>query len=68
VNVILNGLVRQGVIAGFTTGFERRADMTKPVHVAVTLDSATSPDAAERAVMHALARFSSRIRVTLKAG
>ena len=68
VNANLNGLVRQGVIAGFETSFGSKANVTKAVHIALTLDSATAPDAAKRAVIHALDRFSDIVRVTVKAG
>jgi hypothetical protein len=68
VNAILNALIREGVIASFETSFDSKANATKPVHIVVTVDSATAPDAAKRAVMHALDRFSSRVRVTVKAG
>ena len=68
VSVILNGLVRDGVIAGFETSFSKDDPRTRRVRIEVTVDSATAPDAAKRAVEHALDRFSVMVSATVKAG
>ena len=46
VNIILNRLIREGVIAGFVTTFDSKDPRTRRVRIAVTVDSATDPDAA----------------------
>ena len=66
VNVILNRLVREGVIAGFQTSFDDRT--TGVASVTVVVGSAVNPEAALSAVRAALDRFAGQVHVTLKAG
>ena len=66
VNVILNGLVRDGVIAGFSTNFgENPKERAKVVVVA---GSATNPKVVKLAVRTALQRFSLDVVVSVKPG
>ena len=66
-NLILNGLIRDGVIASFETSFGEKAS-TKPVRITVVAPSANSPEAVKHAVTTALNRFAKDVSVTVKAG
>ena len=66
VNVILNGLVRDGVIAGFETSFDKLT--TRRVRITVVAPSANSPEAVERAVTTALDRYAHDVNVEVKTG
>lgn len=57
VNVILNRLVRDGIIAGFQTSFDKLKPTTKCVGIAVRV-----------AVRDALGRFADQVQVTVKGG
>jgi F420-dependent methylenetetrahydromethanopterin dehydrogenase len=67
VNVILNGLLREGVIAGFETSFDKEAP-AKRVGITVVAGTAMSPEAVEKAIRTALDRFSDQVIVTVKPG
>ena len=67
VNVILNRLVREGMIAAFDTSFGDR-EATGRVRVVITPASTVDRDAVERTVTAALEQFSGAITVTMKAG
>lgn len=67
VNVILNGLLREGVIAGFETSFDKEAP-AKRVGITVVAGTAMSPKAVEKAIRAALDRFSDQVSVTVKPG
>ena len=67
-NVILNGLVREGVIAGFETSFEKLKATKKPVRITIVATSANSPESVKHAVATALDRFAQDVSVTVKAG
>lgn len=69
VNVILNGLVREGIIAGFETKFgANAATASPPVRVVVLAGSATDPGMVRFAVAGALERFGDEVMVEVKAG
>jgi hypothetical protein len=68
VNVILNGLIRDGVIAAFETSFDKLKTTTKRVSIRVVAPSTNNPDAVKRAVVAALGRFAADVSVTVKAG
>jgi hypothetical protein len=54
VNVVLNGLVREGVIAGFRTTFGAEGEFGAPV-VTITVSDGQSPGEVKARVMDALA-------------
>lgn len=54
VNMVLNGLVREGVIAGFRTTFGRDNEPGAPI-ITVTTPEGGSPDDVKLRVMDALA-------------
>ena len=62
-NLVLNGLVREGVM--FQTSFDKAAS-TKRVSITAVAPSANSPEAVNHAVTTALDRFADD--VTVKAG
>ena len=67
-NAILNGLVREGVIAAFETSFEQLNATKLPVRITVVAPSANSPEAVKHAVITALNRFGDEVSVMVKAG
>jgi hypothetical protein len=67
VNVILNRLVREGMIASFETSFNDR-EATGRARVTITPASTVDPEAVKRTVAAALEPFSGAITVTVKAG
>jgi hypothetical protein len=67
VNVILNRLVREGMIASFETSFDDR-ESTGRARVIITPASTVDREAVKRTVTAALKRFSGAITVTVKAG
>ena len=67
VNVILNRLVREGVIASFETSFRDREAIGR-TRVTITPGSAVDAEAAKRTVTAALEHFSDAIAVRVKAG
>jgi hypothetical protein len=67
INVILNRLVREGVIASFDSTFDDK-EATGPARVTITPGTAVDPEAVKRTVAEALEAFSGAITVTVKAG
>jgi hypothetical protein len=67
VNAILNGLVRDGVIAGFQTSFDSDYALAPRVRVTVLVGSAVKPDVVKSTVAEALDRFKDRLSVRVKA-
>ena len=68
INAVLNGLVRDGVIAAFETSFEKLKPTKLPVRITVVAPSANSPEGVKHAVTTALNRFAKDVSVTVKAG
>ena len=68
VNIILNRLVREGVIAAFQTRLDSPFALVRRLHVFVVPGSAMDPTAAKRAVMRALEDCSDLVSVRVKAG
>ena len=54
VNIVLNGLVREGVIAGFRTTFDVEGEFGAPV-VTITVPEGQSPDEVKARVMDVIA-------------
>ena len=67
VNVVLNGLIREGVIAGFRTNFGRDGEPGAPL-ITVTTPEGGSPDGVKVRVMDALADVVVGIGVEVEPG
>lgn len=67
VNVILNGLIGEGVIAAFETNFDD-LEAAGRVRITVVPPDADDPQAAAAAATSALGRFADRVSVTVKTG
>ena len=65
VNVVLNGLVREGVITGFRTNFDAPEGISGPV-VTVTVPASRSPEDVRVRVMDALMDVAIGINVTVE--
>ena len=65
VNMVLNGLVREGVIAGFRTTFGRDNEPGAPI-ITVTTPEGGSPDDVKLRVMDALADVAIGVGVTVE--
>jgi hypothetical protein len=66
INVILNRLVGEGVIAGFTTSFDDKS--AGRVAISVVAGSATNPKVVRLAVRTELKRFLDQVTVVVKPG
>lgn len=67
INIILNGLVRDGVIAGFSTNLGENSPNECP-KITVVPSTATNPKIVKLAVRTALQQFLREVAVTVKAG
>ncbi len=67
VNIVLNGLVREGVIAGFRTTFDVEGEFGAPV-VTITVPEGQSPDEVKARVMEALAEAAVGIDIVVEPG
>ncbi len=65
VNVVLNRLVREGVITGFRTNFDQQGGATTP-HVTATVAEEWSLEAARALIVDALTEVASGIDVTVE--
>ena len=66
-NVILNRLTREGVIARFEIKQDSPLALVSRLRICVVPGAAANPDAAKRAVISALGRFSEQVSVRVKA-
>ena len=66
--MILNRLVRDGVITGFETSFDKMKTTAQRVRITVVAPSTNSPAAVKHAVAAALDRFADDVSVSVKGG